>query len=299
MPAIARGASDPFQSDIPANFVDRLENAKTKRIAGDIDQALQELSTLVQEQPGYYRAMYNLGLTMADAAGKDPVKLNEAITILERARDLREKQSLKDYSIYNSLGWYYTQTSRSDEAEKAYTIALNHTSANSAETNRRLFTNLGLFYLERGDLDLAQKYLQIAAEKYQSETARKFLEINETVRNKTEISEELSYRARLSDKDKANSKGVKFVDEIRQKEGAESAVLETLLQDRANYYHYGKRDKEDEPSPGLERTTKNRIEFLKRKLKFVELTANECLDQQPVVAIAVKKDSIQVSKLGP
>lgn len=297
-PAIVFGASDPFQPDVPPSAVERLEAAKAKRMAGHPTDAITDLRLLVGEYPDYYRAVYNLGLAMADSSDKDQGKLNEAIDILQRARDIRQEQSLKDYSIYNSLGWYYTQANRSHDAEKAYVIALKHTSSNSAESNRRLYTNVGLFYLASGDLERAQSYLQTAADTYQSETARKFLQVNESARDKTEISEESTYQAKLSNQDKANSKGFKFVDNIRQKRGPETAVLETLLQDRANYYHYGKRDAEDQPSPGLESTTTNRLEFLKRGLKFVGITANQCLDQQPVVKITLTKNAIQVSKVG-
>ncbi len=293
---IAASAADRFQSDIPAAVEKSLEDTKAKQMGGQQDEALTDLRLIVKEHPDYYRAVYNLGLAMADASGKDKLKLDEAISVLERARNIRDQKSLKDYSIDNSLGWYYAQANRNTDAERAYLNGVNNENLNTPDTNRRLYTNLGIFYLERGDLDQARKYLQIAADTYQSDSARRFLEINESVRKKLEVPEGLTYQAKLSDQDKMNSKGVRFVDDIRQKEGAQMAVLETLLQDRANFYHYNKRDKEDQPSPGLESTGMNRAEFLKRDLKFVGITADECVDQQPVVKVSLTKDSVQVSK---
>jgi Tfp pilus assembly protein PilF len=292
------GAADPFQANIPDSTVQRLEAGKQKRGAGEIDQAVTDFRQIVAANPDYYRAQYNLGLALADQAGKDRKKLAEAISALEKAREIMEKGSLKDYSIYNSLGWYYARANRSIDAEKAYKVAIAHADTNSVDTNRRLFTNLGIFYLERGDLDHARQYLQIATDKYQSESARKFLEINETVSKKTELPDGLTYQAKLSDQDKVNSQGVKFADGIRKQSGADAAVMEVLLQDRANYYHYNKRDKEDQPSPGLESTTTNRVEFEKRKLQFDGIAADRCLDEQPVVKITLTKGSIAVSPVG-
>jgi tetratricopeptide (TPR) repeat protein len=296
-PVIIARAADQFQPDVPISLVERLDKAKVDRMAGKTEQALADIRLIVKEYPDYYRAQYNLGLALAEASGSDNAKLGEAIATLEKAREIRERKSLQDYSIYNSIGWYYAQANRPMDAEAAYKKAVEHSNANTQDTNRRVYTNLGIFYLERGDLKSARKYLQTAADTYHSETARKFLEINEVVQSKMEISDQgLTYRAKFSDQDKSNSKGVRFVDDIRKTEGPQTAVLETLLQDRANYYQFGKRDAEDQPSAGLESTSTNRLQLQKRRLEFVGITADECLDQQPVVTITITKDTIRVSK---
>jgi tetratricopeptide (TPR) repeat protein len=292
----AHAVEDPLQKNVAPELVDRLEAAQAKRAAGDVNGAISDFRSILAENPTYYRAEHNLGLAVADAAGDDKIKLEQAITILESARQLVEQQSLSDYSIYNSLGWSYQQANRRADAEKAYNEALKHEATNTEDTNRRLYTNVGVFYLQGGDLENARKYLNIALTKYHSDSARKFLEISDSARQKTSIPPTVAYQAKLSLQDKKTSKGIPFVDRVRSASGPEAALLEVVLQDRANFYSYRKRDPEDQASPGLESTIVNRVEFQRRKLQLDGITTDDCLNAEPIVRIMISKDTLTVSR---
>jgi len=296
--AYACAAQDQFQPNVPSTLVDRLGTAQMKRAQGDLSGAINDLQSIVTEDRSYYRAQYNLGLALADASGGDKTKLADAIATLEKARDIMEQKRLNDYSIYNSLGWFYQQANRLPDAEKAYKQALQHEQTNSEDTNRRVYTNLGLFYLQTGDIESARKYFEVAENRYNSDSARQFLQIIDKVHQKTKLPDVIVYQAKLSDQDKATSKGLRFVDRVRKESGVEAAVLETLLQDRANFYTYNRRDAEDQPSPGLESTSTNRLEFEQHSLQFAGITPEECLEQSPVVQVRITKDSLIVSKAG-
>ena len=53
---------DPFQADIPAPLVAKVDDANKKAASGDYAAAVEELQDVIKQRPDYYRALVNLGL---------------------------------------------------------------------------------------------------------------------------------------------------------------------------------------------------------------------------------------------
>jgi Tfp pilus assembly protein PilF len=296
--AFSARAADTFQPTISNVFVTRLDEAKKLRERGDIPAAKAALKQLGEDAPDYYRAHYNLGLLLLDQPPTDP-DAKEAIAVIEKALALRESKNIQEFSIYNTLAWAYDNAGKVDLARKAYEKAIEFESKNSIVTNRRLFTNAGLFYFAHGELDKANVCLDKAVKKYGSDTAKGFLVTSQKLHQQLELKSEFSYEARLSENDKKNSKGI-ILAEAAAKDGDEEVVREILMQDRANYYSpiptQRFRDPEDTDSPGLEEPNFNRYHFISRKITLdPRLTFADVRDKSVVVKVTFTKDAIVVS----
>jgi Tfp pilus assembly protein PilF len=166
-------APDPFQADIPASLVARVDAAKEKQTGGkDLDAAEAELTAVLQERPDYYRALYNLGL-IYQAQGKT----DQALQTLEKAHMVRDRLHISDNSILNSLGWVYMNAGKLDEAERCFLEALGYERENKPDSNERLLNNLAYLYLQKGDTTKARTYLQRSINEYHSAGALKVIKM--------------------------------------------------------------------------------------------------------------------------
>lgn len=158
--------ADDFQKDIPEAATLSVARSKDFRSRKQLDVAEKTLREVLATYPDYYKARYELGLVYQDRSD-----YTAAIRELESARTIREKQNLPEYSIYNTLGWVYMLTGLNERAEENYLTALNYESKNTPESNRRLYNNIAWFYYTLGKAGEARKYVDIATEKYQSDSA--------------------------------------------------------------------------------------------------------------------------------
>lgn len=169
LPGTAMG-QDRFQSNIRVESVGKLNDAKALNKTGKSEQAEDKLSRLTKEEPAYFAAHYNLGLVQAEAT-----KYPQAIASLERARDLREKNNIKDATIYNSLGWAYMLNGELAKAEEAFAVAKINEKSLSRESRARLYNNTGWLYMSTGRYEEARKSFDAAAKDYDSSFARENL----------------------------------------------------------------------------------------------------------------------------
>jgi tetratricopeptide (TPR) repeat protein len=157
---------DDLQKDIPESAAVQVAQSKELRLTKrDLNMAEKILLEVIAKYPNYYKALYNLGLVYQDKGNYDA-----AIKALEKAREIREKQNLPEYSIYNTLGWAYMHQGSNKQAEASYKTGLTYEPQNSSDSNRRLYSNLSWFYYLQGDPDEAKKYIDVAEQKYQSES---------------------------------------------------------------------------------------------------------------------------------
>jgi Tfp pilus assembly protein PilF len=154
---------DPFQPDIPAPLVAKVDDAKEKQVDNrGLPAAEAELQDVIKQRPDYYRALFNLGLVY-QAQGKNV----QALQKLEEAKSLRDKLHISDSSILNSIGWVYMNAGKLDKAESSFLEALKEGHEDKAST-QRLLNNLGYLYLQKGDTAKSRFYLGQAANEYQS-----------------------------------------------------------------------------------------------------------------------------------
>lgn len=157
---------DEVQKSIPESAAQLVAQSKELRLKKhDLDGAEKILLEVLGKYPNYYKAHYNLGLVYQDKSNYDA-----AIQELEKARAIREKQNLAEYSIYNTLGWAYMLQGNKNKAEESYFLGLKYKAQNTSESNRRLYTNMAWFYYSLGKADEAKKYIDIAEQEYQSES---------------------------------------------------------------------------------------------------------------------------------
>ena len=164
---------DPFQPDIPAPLVSKVDDANKKAESGDYAAAVGELEDVLKQRPDYYRALVNLGLIYQDQG-----RYGEAIQTLEKAKNLRDSLHISDSSILNSIGWVYMVTNNYTKAESSFLDALKEGHENPSHTERVL-NNLGYLYLENGDTTKARVYLQRSINDYHSTGAQKVLKMTE------------------------------------------------------------------------------------------------------------------------
>jgi tetratricopeptide (TPR) repeat protein len=158
---------DKFQTDIPSSKVRQLDAITTSyKVTGNSGQAESAFKALIGKQPDYYAANYNLGLVYADE-GKYP----QAIDYLEAARSIRERKSLQDATIYNSLGWTYMLQGNLTKAEANFVVGKNNEDKLTQQSRSRLYNNLGLLYMYQGRYAESREALTLAAEKYDNKLA--------------------------------------------------------------------------------------------------------------------------------
>jgi Flp pilus assembly protein TadD len=172
-------AQDAFQSTIPQAQVQRLDSAR--ELAPD--EAIAVLTRMVEENPTFYRARYNLGLALLQ---KGDTKA--AVSHLQEALKLKEDPALgvRDATIYNSLGWALLQDGDRERALATFEAGTRSSGSNTKASNAKLFNNLGMVYLEEGRLEEARKAFETARKSYGSKKAEMNLEYLEKAEKRVE-----------------------------------------------------------------------------------------------------------------
>ncbi|GDY27486.1 hypothetical protein AHAT_33760 [Agarivorans sp. Toyoura001] len=141
---------------------------------GDFEEASAIYLNLIADNPSYYKAYYNLGVTLA---GKG--ELSRAEEYLHQAKKISRDLNIDDAKVYNALGWVKFKQLEYEEAEENFKYGLN-ISSNDEQLLKRLYSNLGALYYVLGDLPTAKKYLSIAVNDYKSDGSKDLLEeVNE------------------------------------------------------------------------------------------------------------------------
>ena len=150
---------DRYQGEqIDAALVAEMEDARLQRRAGQYDEAIERLSSLVEQQPDYYLAWYNLGLAQAQSGAVD-----EGAVSLEKALALKESHEIPDTTIYNSVGW--THYLRGDYAAAKPMLEKAIAQEGISERSRaRALNNLGSVLLRLQEYDQAETTLEKATE---------------------------------------------------------------------------------------------------------------------------------------
>jgi Tfp pilus assembly protein PilF len=164
---------DPFQPDIAPDLVGKVDDAKQKQVSGeDLQKAETELQGVLAQRPDYYRALFNLGLIYQSQG-----KTDQALQMLNKAKNVRDQYNIADDSILNSIGWTYMEAGNLSQAESTFLDALNHQTASNPVSAERLLNNLGYLYLQKGETDKARFYLTKSVDQYHSKGATKILKM--------------------------------------------------------------------------------------------------------------------------
>ncbi|HEV8239011.1 MAG TPA: tetratricopeptide repeat protein [Thermoanaerobaculia bacterium] len=162
----SHAVGDAFQPQIPAPIVADVDAARAKLQQGTLDEAISILDKAVAAQPNFFRAHYNLGLAKLRKGDVD-----DGIRSLTQALQLREKEGLKDATIYNSLGYAYMVKRDWANGEKYLRAAAQHETENTQTSNQKVYNNLGLLYLYTGRFDDARKVFVVARDRFGSTQA--------------------------------------------------------------------------------------------------------------------------------
>jgi Flp pilus assembly protein TadD len=173
------GQSDRFGQVVDQNAAIHLSQGKRFMSEAKYGQAISSFEKALSHQPNHFAAHYNLGLALTEQ--KD---YSKGIAALERARELREKEKLKDVTIYNSLGWAYILAGQNTDAEKYLLIAEKNETQLITASQARVYNNLGWLYLTTGQLDKARSPLEHASTRLNSATAKQNLALLESVEKK-------------------------------------------------------------------------------------------------------------------
>lgn len=177
--ASATAQPDPLQPHITGDQVARLQEARVARRAGDVDRAVDMLRRLTATAPSYYRAHYELGLSLAEQQ-----KYEESVRAFEGALAVKDREGIDDATIYNSLGWTSFLAGDYSRAEKELLRSLNCGEAQTPRSHEKVLNNLGMLYIHTGDRASAKRYLERAVEQHDSSLARRNLKLLDSLKAK-------------------------------------------------------------------------------------------------------------------
>lgn len=175
---LAALALDRYQADIPQATVTAFENARSVRRSGELEKSVTQLKAVIESQPDYYLATYNLALALTDLKN-----YADAETYYLKTIEIGKRKNITDYSLYNSFGWMYLVAGDFIKAEEYFNVALENIDKIPTEDGKRkLYNNAGLNYIYLGKHKKAKETLKIAATKYRSATAEQNLKMLENIK---------------------------------------------------------------------------------------------------------------------
>lgn len=169
----ASSQEDKYQKEIEASKVEMYDEARQLRKNGQYDEAITKFKELIEIEPEYYLAHYNLALAYLS---KKETEL--AIEYFNSAVEIREKNNLPETSIYNTLGYVYYKNGDYANAERFYKEGLKEENYAllSESSKRKINNNIGVLYMHDGQYDKSEKYLQVSANTFDSRQAEYNLE---------------------------------------------------------------------------------------------------------------------------
>lgn len=161
---------DSFQPNIPQGLVIELQQANALRLSASYELAAERFKQILQRNPNFYSAQYNLALTYAQND-----KYQESIQAFNMALSIKRREDISDASVYNSLGWVYFLNGQYEESERYLLHALQSNERKTPDTELKIINNLGMLYLTTGNYEESEKFFESAVEKYNSNLAQQNL----------------------------------------------------------------------------------------------------------------------------
>ena len=139
------------------------DNARTVRIQGKSKDAISVAKVILGKHPDDFRATYTLGLATIDA-NAGPTAFADGMTLLKHAADLLEKNyaacgAAKGwFSIYNTLGAEYLNAGDYQNAQIYLQKGIAHADSLEPRSRQRLYSNLAYIAYGQNDLNGARNY---------------------------------------------------------------------------------------------------------------------------------------------
>jgi Flp pilus assembly protein TadD len=156
-PPVCHAQVDRLQPEIAGRDVSAVNEARALRREGDLSGAESILRGVTDKNPGYFNALYLLGLTLSD---RD--KMPEATKVFEAALKVREVKGLNDDTIYNTVAWAYLIQGNIKRARELLTVSEQRLPQLSPQSQARALNNLGLVYLYEKEWTKAEAYFKRA-----------------------------------------------------------------------------------------------------------------------------------------
>lgn len=174
IPVIVQAAAlsqDRNQEGISPAHRQKYDQALFQKNQGNTAKAVLELKQLIRESPEYYAARYQLASILAEQK-----KYDEAVHGFLNALKVCEELGIKDYTVFNALGWVYFLKGDYENAEKYLKTAERNLDKLPKEVQVKVLNNLGTLNLYKKEFSRSRQYFDSAAGKYDSRYARQYLE---------------------------------------------------------------------------------------------------------------------------
>ena len=153
----AQAQTDKFQVDVPAQAVLEVEASRALVRQKKMVPAIERLVSLVETEPDYYRAYYNLGLALAKSG-----QAETGLQALEKAAQIKEDQHIEDVTLLASIGWTHYLTGNYQSAKEVLEEALQQQGLK--ESSRiKILNNLGTVHKRLGEFAAAREVLMESA----------------------------------------------------------------------------------------------------------------------------------------
>ncbi len=154
---IMAGSEDKFQKTINPEYSSELDEAVALRRGGNLQEAIQQIDSILLKQPNYYRAHYNIALAYTDLG-----KFTEAFEHFEKAKSIRDTENIDDPTLDNSMGWAYLLDRNYEKSEQNFDHAIKNSEQLKTASKAKLFNNYAQLKIHQGDIKTANEYLQKA-----------------------------------------------------------------------------------------------------------------------------------------
>lgn len=158
-----------------------VDQARQARISGDLNASVAQLDSVLEKHPDHFRALYNKALAHASNGEQD-----KALAAFERASQLLPSQDKKDYTLYNSYGWFLLGIGQLEAADQQFKLAMEHFEELPKASQSRVLNNYGILKLQLDQLAGAQKLFQKAADDYDNSLARRNLSLVGAIEKQSE-----------------------------------------------------------------------------------------------------------------
>lgn len=181
-------ADDPIQPQFKGADAAAVDQAKTLRLQQNFNDSISLLLPIVQHQPDYFRAMYQLALACAERAQSQHAQPSDvknadkwflaAIATYENLKNAGTP--LNEHTIYNSYGWFLIENGRYKEAEPILLKGVNVIdSLPKVQSKQKVLNNLALVYKHQGRFDDAAQLLKKAAEMGSPTAEKNLIEVEQ------------------------------------------------------------------------------------------------------------------------
>ena len=161
--------ADRYQpDDVPVSVVDQLTHATQTLSAGDLAGAASEVEHIVEANPNYFLAHYDLGVAYQQMG-----RLEDSARELRRAKDLNDSLKLGEATIDASLGWvrYLQHDYSAAESLTKTSLESPNFPKLDVQDRQRIFSSLSSIYTARRRPCQAQLYYDLGTATSSAEAA--------------------------------------------------------------------------------------------------------------------------------